>query len=89
MSEPAKYGVFFEEEIVGYETWRLKRVENAAHGLIDKKIGINAFVWPGDEQGDRFMIILAKAPEKPTSLYEANLIDEDTCPKIRCLFMKE
>jgi hypothetical protein len=89
MSEPAKYGVFFEEEVVSYETWRLKRVANAARELIDKKSGINAFVWSDDEQCEHFMITLAKAPEKPTSLYEANLIDENADPQLKCIFRKD
>ncbi len=89
MSGPSEHGVFFDEDIVGFETWRLKRVAIAAHELIDGKLGLNAFVWSDDEQGNRFMIVLATAPERPASLYEANLIDEDADPQLKCLFMKE
>jgi hypothetical protein len=45
--------IFFDEDIVGFEIWRLKRTANAAHDLIDKKIGLNTFVWSEDEQGNR------------------------------------
>ena len=68
---------------------RRTRVAIAAHELIDGKHGLNAFVWSDDEQGNRFMIVLATAPEKPAFLYEANLIDEDADPQLKCLFMKE
>jgi len=88
MSGTSEHGVFFNEDIVGYETWRLKRVADAAHDLIDKKLGLNAFVWSDDEQGNRFMIILATAPEKPSSLYEANLVDENADPQLKCLFLR-
>jgi hypothetical protein len=88
MYRTVEHGVFFNEDVISFETWRLKSVATTAHSLIDKKLGLNAFVWSGDEQGERFMIVLAIAPGKPTSLYEANLIDEDSNPQLKCLFLK-
>ena len=88
MKASTENGVFFDEKVLGRETWRLKQLAKAAQRLIDGSRELCAFIKSGNQKNTRFTISVGSAPAKTMYLYEADVIDEDTEPRLRCTFTR-
>ncbi|MHC4622424.1 MAG: hypothetical protein ACYS4W_00810 [Planctomycetota bacterium] len=88
MEATTENGVFFDENVLGRETWRLKQLAKAAQRLIDGSRELCAFIKSGNQKNTRFTISVGSAPDKPLYIYETDVIDEDREPPLRCTFTR-
>jgi len=86
MSPARRLAIFFSEDIIDIETWKVKQMGQVARGLVYTRPELCAFIQSDDVHGDRFTITVAHKLTEPLLIYEAVIIDEDTLPQLKCRF---
>lgn len=86
---PSKPTIFFGEETINLDVWRLKQIANAAHSLLPSAPGHHIFIKLDDHMDDRFLVIHGCTPNIPLDLWQATVVDGDEQPHIKWLGVKE
>ena len=86
---PSKPSIFFCEETINLDIWRLKKIANAAHSLLPSSPGHHIFVKLDDNVDDRFLVMHGCTPNIPLDLWQATVVDEDDEPQLKWLGVKE
>jgi len=86
---PSKPTIFFGEETINLDIWRLKQIANAAHSLLPSAPGHHIFVKLDDQMSNRFLVMHGCTPNIPLDLWQATIVDEDEKPHLECLSVKE
>jgi len=86
---PSKPTIFFGEETINLDAWRLKQIANAAHSLLPSAPGHHIFVKLDDHMDNRFLIMHGCTPNIPLDLWQATVVDGDEQPHIKWLGVKE
>jgi len=86
---PAKPSIFFCEETINLDIWRLKKIANAAHTLLPSSPGHHIFVKLDDHVDNRFLVMHGCTPNIPLDLWQATVVDEDEEPRLKWLGVKE
>jgi len=86
---PSKPTIFFGEETINLDVWRLKQIANAAHSLLPSAPGHHIFIKLDDHMDDRFLVIHGCTPNIPLDLWQATVVDEDDEPQLKWLGVKE
>jgi len=78
--------IFFSENTISVEAWKLEQIADAARGLLGAERNLCAFIEL-DESGNAvenncFLIVRALLLPDSTFAYEAVIIDEDKPPKL-------
>jgi len=79
--EPA---IFFGANTINLDTWKVKKLEDAAKSLLCNRPELSAFIHSDDFQGDRFIVKLGHKPTEPVLIYEATIVDENAMPYLKC-----
>jgi len=86
---PSKPTVFFGEETINLDTWRLKKIANVAHSLLPSAPGHHIFVKLDDHMDNRFLVTHGCTPNIPLDLWQATIVDEDEEPHLKWMNVKE
>lgn len=84
--KPVISSVFFSENMIAVEAWKLEQMADAARGLLGSERNLCAFIEL-DESGNAvenncFLIVRASLLPDSTFAYEAVIIDENKPPKL-------
>jgi len=86
---PSKPTIFFGEETINLDVWRLKQIANAAHSLLPSAPGHHIFIKLDDHMDNRFLVMYGCTPNLPLDLWQATVVDGDEQPHIKWLGVKE
>jgi len=86
---PSKPTVFFGEETINLDIWRLKKIANAAHSLLPSAPGHHIFVKLDDHMDNCFLVTHGCTPNIPLDLWQATVVDEDEEPHLKWMNVKE
>ena len=86
---PSKPTIFFGEDTINIDVWRLKQIANAAHSLLPSSPGHHIFVKVDDRMRNRFLVIHGCRPNIPLDLWQATVIDEEEKPHLKWLGQKK
>ncbi|HUU19063.1 MAG TPA: hypothetical protein VMW72_18065 [Sedimentisphaerales bacterium] len=86
---PSKPTVFFGEDTINLDIWRLKKIANAAHSLLPSSPGHHIFVKLDDHVDNRFLVMHGCTPNIPLKLWQATVVDEDEEPRLKWMVVKE
>lgn len=86
---PSKPSIFFSEETINLDVWRLKKIANAAHSLLPSSPGHHIFVKLDDHVDDRFLVMHGCTPNIPLDLWQATVVDENEEPHLKWVGVKE
>ena len=86
---PSKPSIFFCEDTINLDVWRLKKIANAAHSLLPSSPGHHIFVKLDDHVDNRFLVMHGCTPNIPLDLWQATVVDEDDEPQLKWLVVKE
>jgi len=89
MPIPSKPTVFFGEETINLDIWRLKKIANAAHSLLPSSTGHHIFVKLDDHVDNRFLVMRGCTPNIPLDLWQATVVDEDEELRLKWMVVKE
>jgi len=86
---PSKPSIFFSEETINLDVWRLKKIANAAHSLLPSSPGHHIFVKLNDHVANCFLLMHGCTPNIPLDLWQATIVDEDEEPHFKWLDVKD
>jgi len=86
---PSKPSIFFCEDTINLDVWRLKKIANAAHSLLPSSPGHHIFVKLDDHVDDRFLVMHGCTPNIPLDLWQATVVDENEEPHLKWVGVKE
>jgi hypothetical protein len=86
---PSKPTIFFGEETINLDVWRLKQIANAAHSLLPSAPGHHIFIKLDDHMDNRFLVMHGCTPNIPLDLWQATVVDVDEEPHLRWIDVKE
>ena len=86
---PSKPSIFFCEDTINLDVWRLKKIANAAHSLLPSSPGHHIFVKLDDHVDDRLLVMHGCTPNIPLDLWQATVVEEDDEPQLKWLGIKE
>ena len=86
---PSKPTIFFGEETINLDVWRLKQIANAAHSLLPSAPGHHIFIKLDDHMDNRFLVMHGCTPNIPLDLWQATVVDGDEEPHLRWIDVKE
>lgn len=89
MSALPESAIFFEENIVDLEDWKLKQLAGASRSLVDSGRGPYAFIGSDGLQSNHFLIIIGMTPNDPVLKYDAAIISPYKSLRLLCRFIKE
>ena len=80
----ARPEIFFGANTINLDTWKVKKLEDAAKSLLCSRPDLSAFISSDDVIADRFIVTLGCKPGEAVLTYEATIVDEDTVPYLKC-----
>ncbi|MGB2864113.1 MAG: hypothetical protein WBC05_12360 [Sedimentisphaerales bacterium] len=83
MPSPAKSRVFFDEETINLDLWRLKQIANVAHSILPSAQDHYIFVCLDDRVDNRFLVMLSCTTNIPLVLWQATVVGENEKPHIK------
>ena len=85
---PSKPSIFFCEETINLDIWRLKKIANAAHSLLPSSPGHHIFVKLDEHMDNHFLVMRGCTPNIPLDLWQATVGDEDEQPYLKSMDVK-
>ena len=85
MPPPTKSRIFFDEDTINLDIWRLKQIANAVHSLLPSAPDHHIFIKLDNHVDNRFLVMHGCTPNKPLDLWQATVADEDEEPHLKCL----
>jgi len=86
---PSKPSIFFCEETINLDIWRLKKIANAAHSLLPSSPGHHIFVKLDEHMDNHFLVMHGCTPNIPLGLWQATVVDEDEQPHLKWMGVKD
>ncbi|MDT8301918.1 MAG: hypothetical protein RQ760_10575 [Sedimentisphaerales bacterium] len=85
----SKPTIYFSEEAMNLDIWRIRKIAEAAQSLLPSVPGYHIFIKLDNHMGDRFMVTHGCTPNIPLDIWNAVLIDEGERSQIKWISVKK